>query len=693
MRETAVGIDLGTTNSAVAWISEAGLPEIVPNALGGRITPSVLFFGDPPVLIGQEAKEMQGLGKEDIASFFKRSMGDPDFALTFDGRDYSSTDLSAILLTGMKRDAEANLRCEITHAVITVPAYFNDAQRRATMDAGKQAGITVEFIVNEPTAAALAYGVKRVANRGNSDAKLLVYDLGGGTFDVTLMTLTPDGLSVIATDGDSKLGGKDWDDRVINFLASRFNDEHGVDPMADAVTFHDLLVRCEQAKKDLSDRKSTKISIHHEGLRGTYELTRDKFAELTRDLMEQTQALAEEVLSSQDLRWGDLGGVLLVGGSTRMPMVVDYVTRMSGSPPVKGVNVDEAVALGAAIYAAQKYPELCHQEQEFTLGGGYRLKADVMSHSLGMIAISEDGDRYVNSKIIPKNKNVPCEETKPYRHGESELDVYMTQGESDRPTDCTLLGKYHFSDISIAGKDPAVLNITYAYDINGVVQVVARQEETGRELPMRVEPIPEDMSWLNEPPKKSVAAEPMTVYLAFDLSGSMSGAPLAEAQKAAEAFVREIDLTSASIGLIVFADRVTVAAHATQDVGALNRAISEMRIGSVGYGNDTDPFREAQGLLKKLKGPRFIVVLADGVWSRQDLAIKRAKACHVDNIEVISIGFGGADKKFLQDIATSDEGSLFTAMENLESAFGTIAQELTSRSPEGSSSGLRIGPV
>jgi len=650
----------------------------------------VIDFSCDPPRVGEEAKASQGLGEEKIASFFKRSMGDPNFVLHLGGQVRTPIDLSALVLKKLKGDAEAKLGTPVTQAVITVPAYFNNAQREATIEAGRLAGLEVLRIINEPTAAALAFGLRET----KTEQRVLVYDLGGGTFDVSLVEITPVNISVLATDGDHNLGGKDWDDRIVVYLGQHFADAHGVNPLDNNVSFNDLLVRAEDAKKALSSRNSTRVAIHYEGQRETYELTREKFQELTQDLMERTQCLAEQVMTESGVTWTNLTGVLLVGGSTRMPMVHDYVRRMSGKEPMMGVNVDEAVAMGAAIQAAIDLREKSGGKHEtFFLGGSRRIQ-DVMSHSLGMIAVSQDGSKYVNSIIIPKNQQIPCTIQRPYqlrtRRGDNELEIYITQGEIEDPRSCSFLGKHRLTGIHHSSSGPTVLDISYAYDQNGVVQVSALDHASGIHLPIRVESLPSDMSWLSRPPQASLAQEHLTVYMAFDLSGSMAGGPLQQAQKAANAFVDQMDLAHTSVGVIAFADSVSISINASQNAKQLRKAIGSLSIGMVGFGNATDPFREALDLLQKVSGARFLIVLTDGVWSHQEAAVKRAKACHQKEIEVVAIGFGGADKKFLRRIATSEEASLLTAVDKLVSTFSTIAKELTQRGSGAASGSSRM---
>jgi molecular chaperone DnaK len=510
-----VGIDLGTTFSAVARIDEHGRPVIVPSATGAPVTPSIIYFGSDPPAVGEEARLHQAAGAREVAAFFKRSMGDPHFLLEFNGRSWSPIDLSALVLSHLKQTAEKHLGDSIRQAVITVPAYFTNAQREATIEAGRRAGLEVLRIINEPTAAALAYGV----NQSDRTETLLVYDLGGGTFDVTLVSVTPTSIDVRGTDGDHNLGGKDWDDRVAGYLGECFERDHGNNPLEDTAAANDLLVKAETAKKALSNRRNVTIQIDHASRRVSYPLTREQFEELTADLMERTQRLTEQVLRDARLTWNDLAGVLLVGGSTRMPMVHRYVERMSGKPPRTGVNVDEAVALGAAVQAAIDVQALAPQEKpRFRLGSAKTIR-DVMSHSLGVVARSEDDSRCINSIIIPKNIQIPCAKSKTYqlrtrRGQDNQLDVYLVQGESEEIASCHVQNKYTFSQITHLPRGIALVEIEYGYDQCGVITVAATEQSTGKKLPMQVQPLPTDLSWLSEvrDPTQQQRGSPYTVH-------------------------------------------------------------------------------------------------------------------------------------------------------------------------------------
>ncbi len=675
---TFVGIDLGTTYSAVAYIDNDGKPQIIPDEAGNHLTPSVVSFEENRVLVGDEAKEQQALGKREAVSFFKRSMGDPNYVLSFYGQNYTPVDLSSLVLARLKQQAEQFFGAPVTDAVITVPAYFTHIERTATIEAGQKIGLRVLKIISEPTAAALAYGLRP---GGSREQKVLVYDLGGGTFDISLVAILQDDLRVLGTDGDHNLGGKDWDDCLISYVAQQFEEEFGTELIGD--DFNTLRVQSEQLKRALSVRDQADIRVHAGGNSQTYTVTRATFESLTGHLLERTRTLTERVLQDQRLDWNDISGVLLVGGSTRMPMVRALVERMSGKQPMGGVHPDEAVALGAAIQAAMEMEQLGGTSAPKYRLAGRKTTTDAVAHSLGMIAESSDRTRYINSILIAKNQPMPSEWTRPYemnmrRGGNTTLEVFLTQGESDDPQQCVYLGKYVFTDFPPISTKIAIMDITYRYDKNGVVQISAIERSSGQPLKLTVEPVPPDVpARFAGRPIDQHAREHMTVYLAFDLSGSMSGNPLAKAQEAAEQFISQCDLTTTSVGLISFSDAVRVEQEATQNAKNISRAIRDLSIGRTGYGNSDHPFRTLFNHLSKVKGTRYAIVLADGVWSCQGEAIKEARRCHQAEIQVIAIGFGSADSDFLAKIASSSEQSFFTDLNRLGEAFSTIARELT----------------
>ncbi|MDR1925069.1 MAG: Hsp70 family protein [Planctomycetaceae bacterium] len=700
MTVITIGIDLGTTFSCVATIDEHGKPIVLKNEDGNSITPSVVAFERAGnVIVGDEAKNIQSLGDANVASFFKREMGNPDFYLTFYGKQYSPTDLSAYILAKLKADAEKVLGKAITKAVITCPAYFNAMQREEVKKAGKLAGLDVLRVINEPTAAAVAFGIK-----SEKEQTLLVYDLGGGTFDVTLMKITADEIAVLATDGNHQLGGKDWDDTLREYAVDKFQEEFAENPLEDSATANDLLVAAENTKKTLSQKTTTNFVIAYNGNKGRYEITREQFEDATKHLINQTLTLCESVLAAKQMDWKNIDGVLLVGGSTRMPQVESELKKHTDNL-LHGINVDEAVAIGAAIQA-----DLDANEKHYTLEtkqssskSGYTLEGrrtirDVTGQSLGMIAENADRSKYINTIIIPRNTNIPSCEVRPFQlrtssRQDNEIEVYVTQGEGLLPSGCVILGKYVISGITHE-KGKAVCDIAYHYDKSGTVEVSAKQRSTDKNLTVRKDN-PGDMSWTDLCPKDrdpEPELEHVTVLLTVDTSGSMCGDPINEAIKAAHRFVNEIDLTHCSVGLMMVADRVLMLCYPTQNSKEIGRAIDTLNRPSdipseniygaplnldAGVGNAAQPFTEARQCFDNIDGIKFMLVLADGVWDNQPYAVQEAKKCHADGIEVAALGFGGADKKFLHDIASCEENAIFTNMNQLGESFSKIAQVIT----------------
>lgn len=673
-----VGIDLGTTNSCVAFRNAYGRPEVIANQDGQNVTPSVIYFGVDPPVVGHEAKEYARLGDDQIASFFKPHMGSPLYCLNFGGHDYSATELSAIVLRSLKESAEAKMGVDVERAVITVPAYFADAQRKATIEAGRLAGLDVLRIINEPTAAALAYGLQKPGVTED----VLIYDLGGGTFDVTVARITPDQIAVLSTAGDHDLGGKNWDDRIATYLAEKFATETGIDPLDDPMTLNEVLVRSEQAKWALSERTSARVTLQIGRERKTYEITRSEFEGMTFALMDRTRRLTEEALSEAGLSWKTLAGVLLVGGSTRMPMVRHYVTQMAGQAPRAGVNVDEVVALGAAIQASMDSGLSSESATpKFTLGGARKV-TDVMSHSLGAVAVSPDGSSYVNDVILRRNIPIPAEAKTTHVHethggSNSTLEVYLTQGESARPLDCSILGKYVFSGIQPTDREVSI-DVGLSYDANGVVQVRAVQRDTGKPLAMTVEPVPDDLSWLGLPPSASFTRapqDPTRVFLLIDGSASMAGNPMFEAVQAARAFLEKCDFTATEVGLISFSDQVTLQCEATSNVKKVQAAL--LRLEADGTTNLSDALGLAREHLAAPDRRRYIVILTDGYPDSTEAAVDEASRSREQGIEIVAIGTGDADLSYLRRLASTEEGSIFARNGELVGTFGHIARMIS----------------
>lgn len=479
---SAVGIDLGTTYSAAAVVNEHGQPELIPNAESERLTPSAVFFDDDSIVVGQIAKDAATTHPDQVVLFFKRQMGNPNWYFPYHQQRYSPVDFSAMVLKKVRQDAESYLGRPLPHAVITVPAYFDDARRRGTIAAGEIAGLNVLDLVNEPTAAAIAFGV----GRSQQNETVMIYDLGGGTFDVTVMRIEGQEFRIIASDGDHQLGGKDFDDALIRFAVEQFIREHEFDPTVDPVDAGEIRTHAEKIKRELSKRSKTMLMIRSQGRSNRAEISREQFESLIKPKLDTTLTLVRSTLKDAGLTPDQIDRVLLIGGSTRVVAIRTMLGQFFGKETDGSVNPDEAVALGAALVAAKKVVEASPAVVAPPIiekVGGLQI-TDVTSHSLGIEAFVPGTSQRINSILIPRNSPIPTEVAKEFVTtipGQTAIKVALYQGEFQDPALCNPIGEFTLGGLPPNRPAGCKVRLTISCGTNGVVNVTALDIESGKQ--------------------------------------------------------------------------------------------------------------------------------------------------------------------------------------------------------------------
>lgn len=475
------GIDLGTTYSSLAIVDDQGTPSIVPNAETERLTPSAVLFDEEAIYVGQIAKDALMTNPDEVVMFAKRQMGIASWYVTHENKKYTASDISGMILTKLKKDAEAYLGKPLTHVVITVPAYFDDDRRRGTIAAGESAGFQVLDLLNEPTAAAIAFGV----DRSKQAETVLVYDLGGGTLDVTIMNVDGKQIKIIATDGAHQLGGKDFDDAIMRYAVECFVNEHGFDPTLDSFVAGDLRTQAEKTKRELSKRPKAMIMLRAQGKSTRIDLEREKFSSLIKPKLDETLAIVKDVLQTAHMSPASIDRILLIGGSTRVPAVREMLAQFFCKEPDSSVNPDEAVALGAALVATQKYLQLKPEEVPAPVAekvGGLQI-TDVTSHSVGIEAYVQGTNQKINSILIPRNSPVPADQSREYRTtipGQTAIKVTIYQGEFQDPKLCNPVGEFTLSGLPPNRPAGCKVRITVSCGTNGVISVTALDIESGK---------------------------------------------------------------------------------------------------------------------------------------------------------------------------------------------------------------------
>ncbi len=692
MKHVDVGIDLGTTYSTFATF-ENGKINILKNSKDSVTTPSVVYIENGETLIWDDAKEYQRQGNTNTVAFYKSRMGDQSYTAYLDGNEYSAADLSAIFLKNMKKDIEESNDVIIDHAVITVPAYFNDKQREATLLAGKKAGLDVVKIINEPTSAIIAYGLA-----DGKDKTVMVYDLGGGTFDVTIASIKGDSISVLSTNGNHQLGGKDWDEQLLSIVGEQMSSQLGVDIEDYPEDYTEITVHCEEIKKRLTVMDKVSMNLSCDGRTAKVEVTRNEFDERTSGLLQETFDLVDvcfqEITEStgKPFSWKNLDEVVLVGGSTRMPQVKERIKQEYKKEPVtKNINVDTIVASGAAMQVQlslhSKISLTVAKKDEKT--GKISLSSltlqntsiqDITAHGLGMISKDAKGKNFVNSIIIPKNSHVNQVFSKNYDFKGDKLEVYCLQGENRDPEANDLLGYYVISGMKKGSSDR--IQVNYLYNSNGIVEVSAldnagnKLNAERKDCDLTIDEIIAMLKKKEEDAVKAMKNQAVEVTLAVDVSDSMSGEPIEMAKKEAKKFLKKFQsINNVKISFAAFADQFEYLARHTSDFGKVEQGIDRCWEADVGGANACCPIGSCYRDFS-LEGNRFLIIFTDGCWLHPDTEIKNATEAKKLGIQIYAIGFGTANEDFLNRISTS--GGFKIDLSELSKTFEKVASSIAS---------------
>jgi molecular chaperone DnaK len=670
MSMNVVGIDLGTTISLLAVEREDGRLAVIDTRDGGpRLRSVVHVAADGATTVGEAAERLAPLEPDAVFAFFKRSMG-TDWSVAAGGRAWTPPDLSAAVLDALLADASSALEERLRAAVITIPAYFGEDARRATLQAGEGAGLEVRALLHEPTAACIA-SRSLLGERGT----ILVYDLGGGTFDVSVVAFEADHAEVLATAGDHRLGGKDWDDLIVDIVAEQIGASLGEDPRDDPAVLAELQERAREAKHTLSRMERAAVTLHAGGRVHRVEIERASFWARGQALYDRTAELIARVVQ-------DVGGaaaiddVLLAGGSTRMPPCAEVVRAATGHEPLAGIDPDEAVVRGAAQFAAA----FDGRERNSSRGGLAAQITDVTAHALGFVVVSSDRSRYVNEIMIPRNARLPAEATKchelelPSAPERRVLSVYMLQGEAERPIDTDSLGVWRFANVPGDPGAPVRVNVSYRYDEDGVVVVSASLD--GSPLPApEIDRADRDLKWTEEDPS-SLAAGELAVVLAIDVSTSMRGEKLAEAKSACLGFIEELERAGSAdqVAVVSFGGDARTVAAMGESPDSQRLAVQALEV--TGSTNLAAGLSRAHEELAAVSGRHIVVVLTDGAPNDRAAALAVREALVTDGVELIARGVAGANELFLDELATGD-GELVGDGE-LGGNFRGIARQLLS---------------